>query len=57
MAVASGIATWCRITTQSGQWLRDYDVGAAGSGAAVTLTPTNVYAGGLVRIDGLTLNE
>jgi len=57
MAVASGTAGWCRVLDSLGSWLMDLDAGESGSGAAVTIFPTQIYAGGTIRINSFKLIE
>ena len=57
MAVASGAAGWCRVLDALATWLMDLDAGEAGSGAAVTIFPTQIYAGGTIRINSFKLIE
>lgn len=57
MASADGVATWVRVLAGDDSWLMDLDAGGAGSGAAIIISPAQLYAGGTVRIDRLRLIE
>lgn len=57
MAASDGIATWARLTDSTGAWLMDMDAGATGSGAAIIVSPAQLYAGGTMRIERLRLIE
>lgn len=57
MAAAAGIAAWARAFDGAGAWVMDMDVGEAGSGAAVIISSTTLYAGALVRVVSATLTE
>jgi hypothetical protein len=52
---ASGTITWGRISDGAGVWVADIDVGLEASGAALELTATEVYQGGIVRVTTGTL--
>lgn len=51
----SGVAGWARLTTGSGAALLDMSVGIAGSGAEVVVTTTQLFQGGFVHVNSLTL--
>lgn len=57
MAAADGTAAWVRVLDSESGWLMDLDAGGAGSGAAIIISPAQLYAGGTVRIDRLRLIE
>lgn len=57
MAVSDGVVTWARITDSTGAWLMDMDAGPTGSGAAIIVSPAQLYAGGTARIERLRLIE
>lgn len=57
MAVSDGVVTWARITDSTGAWLMDMDAGPTGSGAAIIVSPAQIYAGGTLRIERLRLIE
>lgn len=57
MAAADGTATWVRVLDSDDAWLMDLDAGGIGSGAAIIISPAQLYAGGTVRIDRLRLIE
>ncbi|WP_435105571.1 hypothetical protein [Arhodomonas sp. AD133] len=49
-AVADGTATWGRIVDAAGTWAVDLDAGPEGSGAAIELSDTQLYTGGVVKV-------
>ncbi|TQV61647.1 MAG: hypothetical protein FNT29_10975 [Halothiobacillaceae bacterium] len=57
MVQADGTPTWVRVLDSSDGWLMDLDAGGVGSGAAVIVTPAQMYAGGTSRIERLRLIE
>jgi hypothetical protein len=57
LALADGIAAWVRVLDSVDGWLMDLDAGGAGSGAAIIISPAQLYAGGVVRIERLRLIE
>jgi hypothetical protein len=57
MAVASGLAGWCRILDVTLNQLLDADAGEVGGGAAVVVFPSQIYAGGTVRLNEFKLIE
>jgi hypothetical protein len=56
-ATADGVAVWVRVLAGDDSWLMDLDAGGTGSGAAIIISPAQLYAGGTVRIDRLRLIE
>lgn len=57
LAAADGTATWVRVLDAASGWLMDLDAGGSGSGAAIIISPAQLYAGGIVRIERLRLIE
>lgn len=50
MALADGVADWAQLQAGDGAPIANMSVGAAGSGAAIILTDTNLKAGALIRV-------
>lgn len=57
LVMADGVMTWARVLDSSSGWLMDMDTGGAGSGAAIIVSPAQLYAGGTARIERLRLIE
>ena len=57
LALATGIATWVRLTNGDGLWVADGDVGLMDSGADVELDDLELYRGGTVSVLAAILSE
>lgn len=57
LVIADGIASWARLLAAGDVWAMDFDVGASNSGAALTLNPIQIYAGGSVIVNSFALLE
>jgi hypothetical protein len=55
-AVATGTATWARLTTSGGTFVADMDVGTAGP-AEIVMATTSIVSGASVSITSGTLTE
>ena len=53
--LASGVATWARLSDGAGAWVMDLDVTLAGLGGAVQLDQVDGYTGGFVTLTAAAL--
>lgn len=55
--LATGTATWFRVTNSSGTYVLDGTVGVTGSGADLILNSTSISANQIVKVSSFTITE